>query len=132
MLAAAAPAANGPFHCIAESEGDAGEARSLPDLADQAGPLDEASAKAQAQAAVNQRTATSLLADAERRLADTHAASAAVFQRAAKDAFDKGALMWRQREGLLCNLACRLECGATASWPALLAKSCARSPPACF
>lgn len=69
--------------CIGSSEGS-------PLMHGQAPALDQAAARDMAKAAVARRDATSRLADQERRLADMHATSAGVFQRAAKDAFDQG------------------------------------------
>lgn len=67
-----------------------GSSEGSPLMHGQAPALDQAAARDMAKAAVARRDATSRLADQERRLADMHATSAGVFQRAAKDAFDQG------------------------------------------
>ena len=55
-----------------------------------AASLDEVSATSAAQATVAERLASQRLADVDRRAADAFNASAAVFQRAAKDAWERG------------------------------------------
>lgn len=56
--------------------------------------LDERGARMAAEAAVAERDALRKLSDADRKVAEVHASSAQTFQRAARDAFDRGEVRW--------------------------------------